>query len=78
MKWLNSFKLAVVLEKENEIIALLENIPNNFETKEDILETQALLSLAKKNIQLKKDKILNNMQKIKKNIDYLDDNINNT
>ena len=70
MKWLNSFKLAVVLEKENEIIALLENIPNNFETKEDILETQALLSLAKKNIQLKKDKILNNMQKIKKNIDY--------
>ena len=48
MKWLNSFKLAVVLEKENEIIALLENIPNNFETKEDILETQALLSLAKK------------------------------
>jgi hypothetical protein len=78
MKWLNSFKLAVVLEKENEIIALLENIPNNFETKEDILETQALLSLAKKNIQLKKDKILNNMQKIKKNIDYLNDNINNT
>jgi hypothetical protein len=78
MKWLNSFKLAVVLEKENEIIALLENIPSNFETKEDILETQALLSLAKKNIQLKKDKILNNMQKIKKNIDYLDDNINNT
>lgn len=74
MKWLKSFKIAVIEEDLNSVDALLKEIPE-FKKIEDMREAYTLIGEAKRKFeaeQLKIQKKMNKMQQAKKFLNIKD------
>ena len=66
MQWIKDFKLAILNEQDEKIATLLEKCPDSFTCKEDMEEAAALIQEAKKLLDSKKEKLGQEMAKLKK------------
>jgi len=68
--WLNELKTALVLKDIEKLNTLLDSVPP-LDKQTDIQEAIYLLDEAKKVVLQAQDELLSSMQKIKKNIEFL-------
>jgi len=70
MKWLNSFKIAIIEEDVQKVDSLLNDVPE-FKRIDDMREAFALISCAKQKFENEQSIIQEKMNKIKKGKKFL-------
>ena len=69
--WFDQFKLAIITEKSEEIVKLLNEMPK-FNSLEEMKKASYLLAEAHKMMSELKEKTAKSINQLKKNIDFMD------
>lgn len=72
MSWLNSFKIAIANKDSEKILLLIDSMPSNFKTIDDMLSALSLTKEALNLINFKRDALANEIRKLSKVRKYAD------
>lgn len=72
MSWLDSFKIAIANKDSEKILLLIDSMPSNFKTIDDMLCALSLTKEALNLINFKRDALANEIRKLSKVRKYAD------
>lgn len=72
MSWLNSFKIAIANKDSEKILLLIDSMPSNFKTIDDMLSALSLTKEALNLINFKRDALANEIKKLSRVRKYTD------
>ncbi|ASM40209.1 hypothetical protein CSPB12327_06250 [Campylobacter sp. RM12327] len=72
MNWLDNFKIAIANKDSEKILLLIDSMPSNFKTVDDMLSALSLTKEALNLINFKKDSLANDIKKLKSVRKYAD------
>ncbi|ASM35240.1 Uncharacterised protein [Campylobacter sputorum subsp. bubulus] len=72
MSWLDNFKIAIANKDSEKILLLIDSMPSNFKTVDDMLSALSLTKEALNLINFKKDSLANDIKKLKSVRKYAD------
>lgn len=72
MNWLDQFKIAIASKDSEKILTLIDSMPSNFKTVDDMLSALSLTKEALNFINFKRDVLASELQKFKRVRKYAD------
>ncbi|ASM38599.1 MAG: hypothetical protein SPI03_05775 [Campylobacter sputorum] len=72
MSWLDNFKIAIANKDSEKILLLIDSMPSNFKTVDDMLSALSLTKEALNLINFEKDSLANDIKKLKSVRKYAD------